>query len=161
VPLLELEYLFLAFWKFLVWTPQRNPSHVCCLGWMINSIPIILFFQNDQQPMYILKCFIFLSGYTRHKGVKLKITCTCDFRDYHSFLMFWWALGCGTRDWSWVDLPFSSHRIESLLSWVSSSSCSNMDCRFVLELDCCQLLLLVATRYCYSEVRHHCRCCIS
>ena len=39
----------------------------------------------------------------------MKISCTCDFRDYHSFSMFWWAFGCGIRDWSWVDLPFEFH----------------------------------------------------
>ena len=32
---------------------------------------------------------------------------------------------------------------------------------FAPELDCCQLLLLVAVRHCRSEVRHYRRCCIS
>ena len=32
---------------------------------------------------------------------------------------------------------------------------------FVLELDCCQLLLLVAARHCRLEVWHCRRCCIS
>ena len=84
---------------------KGNLSHLCCLLWMINSIETIHLF-HDQQPMYILKCFSFLSGYTRHKGVKFDNSMHLRF----SFLP-----------------PFLNIMNEVVSS---SSLCSNIGCRF-------------------------------
>ena len=90
IPQTNSKYAFFIL-KFLVWSPQRKLKSSMLLGVndQFNSNHILLPWPATN--IYNLKCFISLSGYTRHKGVKCENNMHLRFSCYHPYECNGWG----------------------------------------------------------------------